>query len=1404
MRIRSLLFVVLACFILSGCGGGFLQSTSPSTPLAPSAGFTFSPASPTTAQAVTFTDTSTGSPTGWSWNFGDGSTSTSQSPSHTFTSTGTFTVTLTASNSGGSNAASHSVTVTAAGSTPTASFTFSPVSPTTAQAVTFTDTSTGNPTGWSWNFGDGSTSISQNPSHTFASAGTYTITLTASNAAGSKSSSQSITVTAAGNSGMTASFAVVTNGQVATFTDTSSGSPKVWSWSFGDGTTSAIENPVNTYLTAGTYTVTLTVSNSAGTSSSTVTQSVTVNASAPLTAFNFARAANNTTIAFTDATIGVPTSWSWDFGDGSTSAQQSPSHIYAASGQYTVKLMAGNTAGSNQASHTIYVSPLSNLLESLVPAGSFAMGDHFGFVDPTHPSDEIPVHTVNIDAMYVSTTPTTNEQYVAYLNDAMANGLITVTNNVVYDTSGTTIYCYLFNYQYSAGHDSTAYSIAYNATTKVFSVQDFRANHPMVGVTWNGAAAYSNWLSTQAGLTPCYNLTTWVCDFSKNGYRLPTEAEWEYAGRGGQTTPYYNFPWGDDQDLEKTNWPSSGDPYEGTDQSTYPWTTPVGFYNGTLRQKSTYNWPGSTATYQTHNGANGFGLFDMAGNVWQFVYDWYDAGYYSLSPTDNPTGPASGQLQSDGLAYRGMRGGSWYNGDTEAGVNDGHSRVSNRCPASPTYFAVPQLAYSTNVGFRLVRNAAAANLVAGFTYGPAAPTTGQTIAFADASSGGAATWSWSFGDGTTSTIEDPSHIYATSGNYTITLTTGNATGFSTVTKTVSVTTSSPIAPGFTFAPIAPLAGQVVIFTDTSTGGATTWSWDFGDSAGKSPLQNPVHAYAAAGTYAVTLTVANAIGSQTVSHNVVVASTASSLVASYTYSLSSRAATFTDTSTGSPTGWSWSFGDGTTSSTKNPSDTYSADGIFAATLTITGASGTSTFSQSVIVNSSVSTRTVGLMLNTSKAFQGYTLFSPKQNTMTYLIDNEGRIVHEWTASKYAPGQSSYLLENGHLLRPCFNQTVTPTPNTGGGEGGRIEEFDWDGNLVWELNWATSTYMQHHDIKRLPNGNILMLVVEKKSYAEAIAAGFNPSMFQPQIVTDQAILPDSVVEIQPTGTSGGNVVWEWHVWDHLIQSYDATKANYGTPSAHPELIDAAGNHTALPEFWNHMNSIDYDPVNDEIALSVRGNSEVWVIDHSTTSAQAAGHTGGARGKGGDLLYRWGDPIAYGAGIASNQLYYQQHDVEWIRPNSPGAGHFMCYNNGLGRGTTNASSINEFIPAVDGSGNYSLVAGTVNPTGFNWSYNADAANPMYSADISGAQRLPNGNTIICTGGTGEFREVSYSGEIVWKYINPVAHDGPVAQGAQPPADPNVSGETLNSVFRVYKYPLDYPAFIGKTLTPGNFIVE
>jgi hypothetical protein len=445
------------------------------------------------------------------------------------------------------------------------------------------------------------------------------------------------------------------------------------------------------------------------------------------------------------------------------------------------------------------------------------------------------------------------------------------------------------------------------------------------------------------------------------------------------------------------------------------------------------------------------------------------------------------------------------------------------------------------------------------------------------------------------------------------------------------------------------------------------------------------------------------------------------------------------------------------------------------------------------------RTVGLMLNnTAKVYNGYTLFAPKQNTMTYLINNEGRIIHQWTKSAYPPGQSVYLLENGNLLRAC----MTPGKlSSGGGEGGRVEEYDWAGNLVWELDFSTDTYMQHHDIRRLPNGNILMLAVEKKTYTECITAGFNPAKFQPEIAAKGMMLPDYVVEIKPSYPKGGAVVWEWHTWDHLIQDFDPAKDNYGNPKLHPELIDCDGDTKNLPAFWNHMNSIDYNPQLDQIALSVRGNSEVWIIDHSTTTAQAKEHSGGTRGKGGDLIYRWGNPVCYGAGTVTNQRYYQQHDVEWVRPGYPGAGNLTCFNNGLGRG--DYSTVDEFTPAINADGSYTVVAGSViSPANYTWTYQGTTAAPMYSENISGAHRLPNGNTIICSGTIGRFLEVTSDKEIVWEYICPVEKTGVITQGNKPADDAARADETMNSVFRVYKYAVDYAAFTGKVLTPGEFI--
>jgi hypothetical protein len=438
--------------------------------------------------------------------------------------------------------------------------------------------------------------------------------------------------------------------------------------------------------------------------------------------------------------------------------------------------------------------------------------------------------------------------------------------------------------------------------------------------------------------------------------------------------------------------------------------------------------------------------------------------------------------------------------------------------------------------------------------------------------------------------------------------------------------------------------------------------------------------------------------------------------------------------------------------------------------------------------------IGLLYNSPKAYDGYTLMAPKHMGTTYLLDNEGRVIHTWQ-SDYAPGQTVYLLENGNFLRSC---NLPGGGLTGGGEGGRIEEYDWDGNLVWEYTYKSDTYQLHHDLIALPNGNILGIACEVKSKDQAIAAGFDPVKLR-----DPEYVPDYLVEIKPVGTNGGEIVWEWHVWDHLIQDNDSTKPNYGVVAQHPELINVDSDGKGIPAFWNHMNGLDYNSKYDQIILSVRNFSEVWVLDHSTTTAQAKSHTGGTYGKGGDLLYRWGNPICYAAGNESNRTLYEQHDAQWIRDGNPGAGNILVYNNGLNRPGGQYSSVDEITPPINPDGSYPLTPGSAyGPTSLTWTWNAPNPPDMYSEAISGAQRQPNGNTLICDGVHGVLIEVTPAGEIVWLYVNPVINTGVLNQGDPIPLD--VRGHQYNAVFTIQRYPKSFPGFVGKDMTPGEPLVK
>ncbi|MCP4147970.1 MAG: hypothetical protein GY757_09480, partial [bacterium] len=188
---------------------------------------------------------------------------------------------------------------------------------------------------------------------------------------------------------------------------------------------------------------------------------------------------------------------------------------------------------------------------------------------------------------------------------------------------------------------------------------------------------------------------------------------------------------------------------------------------------------------------------------------------------------------------------------------------------------------------------------------------------------------------------------------------------------------------------------------------------------------------------------------------------------------------------------------------------------------------------------------------------------------------------------------------------------------------------------------------------------------------------------------------------------------------------------------------------------------------------------------------------RGKGGDILYRWGNPAAYKRATARRSLY-DQHDAHWIPQGSPGAGNILIFNNGSMRGY---SSVEEIKPPMDGKGNYICEIGEpYGPLKTEWTYTSKNRSDFYSSEISGAHRLPNGNTLICAGVLGVFFEVTPNGETVWKYVNPVVRGGVLAKGEQPGTDHR--GHYLNAVFKVRRYAPHYTGLKNKRLTAGNVI--
>ena len=481
---------------------------------------------------------------------------------------------------------------------------------------------------------------------------------------------------------------------------------------------------------------------------------------------------------------------------------------------------------------------------------------------------------------------------------------------------------------------------------------------------------------------------------------------------------------------------------------------------------------------------------------------------------------------------------------------------------------------------------------------------------------------------------------------------------------------------------------------------------------------------------------------------------------------------------------------------------------------------------------------GLIYNSEEDTEGYVLYEPPTSTFTFLVDKQGEVVHKWTSDLNS--MNSYLQPNGHLIRMERDETFPAF--AAGGQSGRIREYDWDGNVVWDFKYFSETYLTHHDIEVMPNGHILAISYDALSHDEAVEAGMDPER-----VPKAGIWLDKIIEIEPTGPEGGNIVWEWRMQDHLIQDQFPERNNYGDVANHPrklniniqsaevgspmtaervEQMKKMGFLTSNATVDNqgsditHTNAISYNPDLDQIVISVPGYGEVFVIDHSTTTQEAKGSSGGRWGHGGELLYRWGNPANYGKGTKEDQKLFGQHDSKWIPRGYPGEGHLMVYDNDIPNPDNKVPSMWATLvgnpdPAMNVSlgdfGNYSAVLEWAIPTDENgeylpdengvfgpaepdWTYKAPDLYSMYSAFISGAHRLKNGHTFITQGMQGRFIEIDENGKRVWEYWTPYKFDYTLPDGS--PAQP--VGPFLYGIFRATLYPADHPAFAGKTLGP------
>jgi hypothetical protein len=359
---------------------------------------------------------------------------------------------------------------------------------------------------------------------------------------------------------------------------------------------------------------------------------------------------------------------------------------------------------------------------------------------------------------------------------------------------------------------------------------------------------------------------------------------------------------------------------------------------------------------------------------------------------------------------------------------------------------------------------------------------------------------------------------------------------------------------------------------------------------------------------------------------------------------------------------------------------------------------------------------------SEVNDGLVLISDFTTESVVLIDIDNNIVNSWEVN-------DYNLLNSYLTPDSILVTISKLNNLP-----VLQKYDWDGLLLWTFILEEGECIMHHEQVILPNGNILAIC------KETIIAEEN-------IYFNEDIVIDKIIEIEPLDHDQANIIWEWRFYDHLIQDYDPNMLNYGIISENPQLLNINA-YNVLGDF-THLNCVDFNAELNQIVFSSRTLNEVFIIDHSTTTEEAKSHIGGIYGKGGDFLYRWGNPINYNRGDLGDQKLHAPHAVNWINSDYPGGGNILLFDNEY---DVSISAIIEFQPPILSNGLYSLDANEpFAPNEYTWiNYSSD----YFSLSHSGAFRMPNGNTLITIFGVPPLYEINIieideNGSLQWEYL-------------------------------------------------------